>query len=73
MPPEIYKPCRKKNRICGVNMDRTIQKIKGAAMFEYILIVGLIAAVSVLAMTAVGINLTGFFTNLSSVLSNIIS
>ena len=42
------------------------KKIKGASMTEYVLLVGLIAAAAVLALTAVGTNVASFFTSLSS-------
>jgi Flp pilus assembly pilin Flp len=46
------------------------KKIKGATMTEYVLIVGLIAAGAVLALTTVGTGISGFFTNLNTTVSN---
>ncbi len=44
--------------------------IKGATMTEYVLIVGLIAASSILALTSVGNNIATFFTSLSVTITN---
>ena len=45
-------------------------KIKGATMTEYVLIVGLIAAGSVFALTTVGTGIAGFFTSLNTTVTN---
>lgn len=46
------------------------RKIKGATMTEYVLIIGLIAAGAVLALTAVGTGMAGFFTSLNTTVTN---
>ena len=45
-------------------------KIKGAAMTEYVLIVGLIAAGAILGLTSVGTNIATFFTSLGTTITS---
>ena len=49
-----------------MNKELIEKRVKGASLIEYVLIVGLIAAVAVIALTAVGVDIAGFFTSLSS-------
>lgn len=44
--------------------------IKGATMAEYVLLVALIAAGAVLALTTVGTNISAFFTGLGGTISD---
>ena len=50
--------------------NNKLNKIKGATMTEYVLIIGLIAAGSVLALTSVGTGMAGFFTSLNTTITN---
>jgi Flp pilus assembly pilin Flp len=45
-------------------------KIKGATMTEYVLIVGLIAAGAILALTGVGTQISAFFTGLQTTITS---
>ena len=45
---------------------RKLNKIRGATMTEYVLLIGLIAAGAILALTGVGTNIATFFTNLGT-------
>jgi Flp pilus assembly pilin Flp len=51
-------------------MNKNRKNIKGATMTEYVLIVGLIAAGAVLALTSVGTGMSTFFTNLNTTVTN---
>lgn len=46
--------------------NRTVKRIKGATMIEYVLIVGLIAIAAVAIMTTVGTSVTGVFTKINT-------
>lgn len=59
----------KTNWRCIVN-KKQLNKIKGATMTEYVLIIGLIAAGAVLALTSVGTGMAGFFTSLNTTVTN---
>ncbi len=50
-------------------MKNNHKNIKGATMTEYVLIVGLIAAGAILALTSVGTNIATFFTGLSTTIT----
>ena len=50
-------------------MNNRNNKIKGATMTEYVLLVGLIAAGAILALTSVGTNIASFFSGLSTTIS----
>lgn len=49
---------------------KKIKNIKGAAMVEYVLLIGLVGAASVLGLTAVGTSISTFFTNLSATIAS---
>lgn len=44
-------------------------KIKGASMTEYVLLVGLIAAAAIVALTAVGTDIAAFFEGMSTTIT----
>jgi Flp pilus assembly pilin Flp len=46
-----------------------LNRIKGATMIEYVLIVGLIALGAVVIMTAVGVSITDAFTRIQTALT----
>ena len=46
--------------------NERLLKIRGATMTEYVLLIGLVAAGAVIALTTVGTNLSTFFTNLGT-------
>ena len=48
----------------------TNKNIKGATMAEYVLIIGLIAAGTVLGLTSVGTGIAGFFTSLQTTIAS---
>jgi Flp pilus assembly pilin Flp len=50
-------------------MKRKVTKIKGASMTEYVLLVGLIAAAAIVALTAVGTDIAAFFTGMSDTIT----
>lgn len=50
--------------------NNKIKKIKGATMTEYVLIVGLIAAGAIVALTAVGTGIATFFTDLNTTVTS---
>lgn len=45
--------------------------IKGAAMVEYVLIIGFLVSLAVISIPAVGTTLANFFTSLSTIVSNL--
>lgn len=45
---------------------RRLDKIRGATMTEYVLLIGLVAAGAVVALTSVGTNIATFFQDLAS-------
>jgi Flp pilus assembly pilin Flp len=47
-----------------------VRNIRGATMTEYVLLIGLIAAGAVIALTSVGTNISTFFTNLATRVSS---
>ena len=51
--------------------NKKLNKIKGATMTEYALVVGLIAGGSIIALTTVGSGLSGFFSSMSTTLTNV--
>ena len=53
---------------CCMN-DYFLNRIKGATMIEYVLIVGLIALAAVVIMTAVGVSITDVFTRINTSLT----
>lgn len=51
----------------GIKMKkRRLDKIRGATMTEYVLLIGLVAAGAVVALTSVGTNIATFFQDLAS-------
>ena len=53
-----------------MNKQFSKKKVLGASMIEYVLIVGLIAAGAVIALTALGVDIAGFFTSIASTITN---
>ncbi len=52
-------------------MANPLRSVKGAVMTEYLLIVGFIAAVAVIALTSVGSSLASFFFSARDMLANL--
>lgn len=46
--------------------NRRLKNIRGATMTEYVLLIGLVAAGAVVALTSVGTNIATFFTDLAT-------
>ena len=51
-------------------MSKLVKNVKGAALVEYGILVGLIAVVAILAVSELGSTITGVFTEVNTQLSD---